>query len=121
MTKRAPKAPKLPDPPEGLSLLAGEFWRVTVAEYEFEPHHLRLLDGAAKAWDRAEAAHAEVEAAGMTFVDRFGQPRAHPAVDIERHYRTLFASLMRELGLDRAPAGESRPPTIPANHRLRVS
>lgn len=95
------------------------WWRAVVDEYDLEPHHLRLLQLAAEAWDSAQAARAAIERDGMTFVDRFGSPRARPEVAIERDSRTAFARLVRELDLDCAPPSSSpRPPALNSNRRL---
>ena len=78
-------------------------WCSTVdRDYELEPHHRRLLVLAAEAWDRASQAREEIEQAGAYFTDRFGSPKAHPALSVERDSRTAFARLVRELELDAA-------------------
>jgi phage terminase small subunit len=83
-------------------------------EYELEPHHVRLLTLAAEAWDRAAAAREVVDRDGMTFADRFGQPKPRPEIAIERDSRIGFARLLRELGLD-----VEKPPEAPRMPRTR--
>jgi hypothetical protein len=46
---------------------------------------------------------------GITFVDRLGYPRKHPALSIEENSRLQFARLMRELDLDGEPLPDPRP------------
>jgi phage terminase small subunit len=78
-----------------------------------EPHHVRLLTLACEAWDRCQQARELLATEGLTFEDRFGQPRARPEVSIERDSRIGFARLVRELALDgEGPPEAPRPPGI---------
>jgi phage terminase small subunit len=95
--------------PSHLKAATQKWWHAVTDEYDLEPHHLRLLQLAGEAWDSAQAARAAIKRDGMTFVDRFGSPRARPEVAIERDSRLAFARLVRELALD-AAAPDSRPP-----------
>ena len=101
--------------PRHLNPATRKWWESVVAEYELEPHHVRLLTLAGEAWDRCVEAREALAANGLTFTDRHGSPRARPEVGIERDARIAFARLLRELGLDVLPPSESRPPTIAAN------
>lgn len=107
------------EPPEHLSEAARGFWRDVLEDYALEVHHLRLLRAACESWDRAEEARQRIESEGAYFLDRFEQPKAHPAVDVERKSRDQFRMLIRELGLDVAPPAESRGPAAPANANRR--
>jgi len=82
------------------------------AEYDLEPHHLRLLVLAGRAWDRGEEARAVLDKDGLTVLDKWGVPKAHPLVAVERDSRIAFARLLRELALDVSEPSESRPPAI---------
>ena len=83
------------------------------AEFELQDHHLHLLRLAAEALDRAEQARVIIEREGIIIMDRFEQPRTHPAVAIERDSRIAYARLLRELDLDtEAPRQASRPPEL---------
>lgn len=96
--------------PKHLARDTAAWWRATVAEYEdMEDHHVRLLTLCAEAWDRAEQARVLLAEHGITFVDRYGQPRARPEVNIERDARIAFARLLRELDLDGEPEPDPRP------------
>jgi len=87
--------------PPGHLRPATQRWFTSVLEdFDLEPHHIRLLTLAAEAWDRGQAAREVVDANGMTFLDRFDQPKARPEVAIERDSRIGFARLLRELALD---------------------
>ena len=96
----APPPRSLPQPPDHLSEESAAWWHQAVQDFDFEPHHLRLLQAACEALDRAQAAREQVANTGLTFVDPGGSIKANPAVAIERDARTLFARLVRELNLD---------------------
>lgn len=102
--------PKTTAPPEHLSKDAATWWSAVVAAYVLEDHHLRLLTEAAVSWDRAQEARRIIERDGIVVIDRFGQPREHPAVKVETASRTLYARLMRELDLDGEPLPDPRLP-----------
>lgn len=70
------------------------------ANYNFESHHFRLLQLAGEAWDRGQAAREAIGEHGLTYLDRYGNPRPRPEVAIERDARIAFARLIRELGID---------------------
>lgn len=89
-----------------------KWWRNVVKEYELEPHHIRILTLAAEAWDRGQQARQIIAEEGLTYEDRFGQPRARPEVAIERDSRIGFARLVRELGLDAESPDSPRPPSV---------
>jgi phage terminase small subunit len=109
----------LPAPPAHLSEPSQAWWRAVVADYEFGPHHLRLLEAAADAWERMVAARAVLQHEGLT-VDTEHGPRKHPCVAIEHDAAIRFARLMRELDLDsEGPRPElyARPPGLRSNRR----
>jgi phage terminase small subunit len=84
-----------------------------VATYQMEPHHLRLLQLACEAWDRASDARQEIGEIGMTFIDKHGSPHPVPQVGIERDARIAFARILRELDLDaEPPKSPSQPPSL---------
>ena len=96
--------------PEHLREATREWFVAVLRDYDLEPHHVRLLTLAAEAWDRAQEARETLAAEGSYFVDRFGAPRAHPAVAVERDSRVAFARLLRELDLDGEPPADVRLP-----------
>lgn len=104
MTARSPKAPK------HLQAATRRWWTAVVGEYELEDHHIRLLTLAAEAFDRCVAARETIEAEGAYYTNRFGEPRAHPAVAVERDSKIQFARLLRELDLDGGPEPDPRIP-----------
>ncbi|MBS3649670.1 hypothetical protein KEU06_13740 [Pseudaminobacter sp. 19-2017] len=82
-----------------------------VSDFEMEEHHFKLLLAAAESWDRVCAAREVIDRDGMTYTDRFGQPKARPEIGIERDNKVLLARLLRELALDGVDAPDApRPP-----------
>ncbi len=106
-----------PKAPAHLETATAAWWLEVVTTWELDAHHVRLLTLAAEAFDRAVQAREILRQRGLTFKDRFGQPKPRPEVAIERDSRTGFARLLRELDLDvDGPREEPRPPTL---HRMR--
>ena len=83
------------------------WWSEVVREWSLEEHHQRLLTLASEAWDRATQARETLKKAGAYYKDRFGQPKEHPALGVERDSRIAFARLIRELDLDTSPVPET--------------
>lgn len=108
-------------PPSHLAVPTRQWFSAVLAEYALEPHHVRLLTLAAEAWDRGVMAREALAEHGMTYLDRFDQPKSRPEIAVERDSRVAFARLLRELGLDLEPSNESRPPTIQGNSSLKVA
>jgi P27 family predicted phage terminase small subunit len=97
-------------PPRHLSD-ASRKWFAQVSEaYDLESHHLRILQAAAEAWDRAQAARELVTAEGLVVTSRLGERKPHPAVAIERDARAAFLRATRELGLDLDQPGAAEMP-----------
>jgi phage terminase small subunit len=90
-----------------------------VRDYKLEPHHLRLLQAAAEAWDRAVDAQSILARDGLVIAGREGGLRPHPAVSIRRDAEVSFARLLRELDLDTEPPSDARssPPALRSNRR----
>jgi phage terminase small subunit len=111
---------KNPRPPSHISKPMKAWWRLTVADFSLEAHHLRLLELACTAWDRCEQARKAIAENGATFSDDRGNVRARPEVTIERDARIAFARLVRELDLDvdGPPDARSSPPGLRSNRRI---
>jgi phage terminase small subunit len=103
--------------PEGLAPATAAWFRSVVRDYALEPHHIRLLTLACRAWDRAEEARAVLDVEGLTVKDRYGCSKTHPCIAIERDYRTQFARMVRELDLDTEVPRSARvgPPALRSN------
>ena len=103
MTQNGPPPPPSGRPakaPKGLQPASRRLWRATIAAYACEPHHLAILEAACRELDRAERAEAMIRRDGEYLKDRYGSPKAHPALAVARSSRLAVARLLRELGLD---------------------
>lgn len=89
-------------PPQHLRLPTRRWFAEVSGRYSFESHHFRLLQLAGEAWDRGQTAREAIADHGLTYLDRYGNPRPRPEVAIERDSRIGFARLIRELGIDDA-------------------
>lgn len=112
--------PERPRPPSHLREATAAWFTDVVTEFELEPHHVRLLTLAGEAWDRCEQTREALAEHGLTYLDRFDQPRSRPEVAIERDSRIAFARLVRELALDVNEPGDVRSPSIAGNGALKL-
>lgn len=116
-------ADRLPTAPSGLSTRARRLWRAVVGEYELAASELEVLNQALGCLDRADQAGAVVTAEGVTVLDRYGTPKAHPAADVEARNRALFAAMVRQLGIkvtDGSPRSRrAKPGPKPRSARIR--
>ncbi|MDE2456678.1 MAG: P27 family phage terminase small subunit [Burkholderiales bacterium] len=87
-------------PPRHLSAEARQLWQRLQAEYGIDDSAgLALLRAAAEAFDRSQQARALIAQEGLMLPDRFGAPKPHPAVAIERDSRTQLLAALRALKL----------------------
>jgi phage terminase small subunit len=93
--------------PKHLEISTQKWVKSVLSDFELDEHHHKLLVLAAESWDRAVAARTVIDAEGMTYNDRFGQPKARPEIAIERDSRISFARLLRELALDGVDSPEA--------------
>jgi len=99
--------------PGHLRAVTKKWFRLVLAEYDFEPHHLKLLTLVCEAWERAQDAQVVLSKEGLTYNDRFGCPRPRPEVKIKEQAEIIFARLIRELNLDiEPPKSPGRPPGL---------
>jgi phage terminase small subunit len=87
-------------------------------DYALEPHHDRLLQLAAEAWDRCQQARQVLATDGLFVESRQGL-KPHPAVAIERDSRLAFARLIAQLSLDDVD-GPATDPTRDAKRSTRA-
>lgn len=97
--------------PRHLAVATRRWVEQVATDYVLESHHLRLLLLAGESWDRVTEARETLKAEGLTIDGRFGK-KAHPAVNIERDNKIMFARMVRELGLDAEEPDASRPPRV---------
>ena len=99
-------------PPVHLSAAGAVLWARLQHDFALvDPAALQLLQRCCEAADAADAAHAIVAAEGQTYTNRFGEPRPHPAVAIERDARTAVRQHLHEMQLT-APLPDSQIPRI---------
>src|SRR5690348_2616603 len=92
--------------PDRLSAEAQRLWDRIVADYQVEDAAGRLiLQSGLEAFDRLREAQRLLELEGLLCRDRFGQPRPHPAILIERDCRTQLLAAFRLLRLEPGEAG----------------
>ncbi len=87
----------MPYAPRHLSPKTRQWWKRYVKENNLGEAQLQILTLAGEAWDRNAQARSLLEEQGLTYTDRFGQPRARPEIDIERNAKLTFEKLMRSL------------------------
>jgi hypothetical protein len=105
-----------PKPAAHLSRRAKELWVQVTRDYVLESHNLELLRIALEALDRCEEARKILASEGIIALDRYGAPKAHPAVAIERDSRLAAARLWRELDLEGEPLPDPRMPRRRGGH-----
>ena len=96
-------------PPGYLSLGAKRLWRSVVAEaaFSFESHHLKQLEIACAALDRAEKARHDIDQAGQMIAGRYGFA-VNPLIAVERESQRTVLRALASLHLD-APIPEPSP------------
>jgi P27 family predicted phage terminase small subunit len=90
---------KRPEPPAHLSKKMKAFWRSVFQRKTLQEYQIEILLKACEAHDRAEQARRILKREGLTYEDRFGQPRSRPEVAIERDSRAQYAKLLDQAGL----------------------
>jgi len=96
-----------PKSPKHLRAPTQRWFQAMIEQFEFESHHLRILQAACEAWDRCQLCREAIRREGMTTIDRFGQVRPHPLLATERDSRLAFAKLLKDLHLDSEPSGDA--------------
>ncbi len=100
-------------PPKHLSEKAKKLWKKLLSEYQIDDTAgLSILQAGLEAYDRAEAARVQIEADGLTILDKFNQTKPHPLIACERDSRAAFLHAMRMLNFDLEPKHDrpGRPP-----------
>ena len=95
-----------PKCPTGLSKRSRDLWSAVLADYDLGPAELEVLRGALVSLDRADEAAEVLKTDGLSTVDRYGSPKAHP--------------LLQSSGLPPTPARAVTSSNVPSP-RLRKS
>lgn len=86
--------------PKHLSAAAKRLWQQLKTEYVLDDVAAEvLLESLCESFDRIKAAREQIARDGMVILDRFGAPRAHPAVNIEHAARMQLVRAIRALRL----------------------
>jgi P27 family predicted phage terminase small subunit len=76
------KKPTPIKPPSHLSTASKKWFSNVLADFDLEESDRKLLTLAAESWDRATLARETIAKEGLTYTDRLGNIRKHPAVTI---------------------------------------
>lgn len=88
----------IPRAPSDLSPAARKLWAKLHADYLIDDAaRLATLHEGLRAYDRAQEAAAILAKGGVVVLDRYGVPKAHPAVDVEYKSRAQFLAAMKQL------------------------
>ena len=101
-----------PKPPiDGLSDAALDRWREINRDWFLELPAQMILAAALQSFDRMIQAKSIVDAEGLVVLDRFSQPRPHPAALLERDARSAMERSLKSLNLDLEAVGQIGRPT----------
>jgi P27 family predicted phage terminase small subunit len=90
--------------PRVLSAEARKRWRKLAGEYSIEDQGgLAVLQAHCEAYDRMCECQRQIRKDGATFLDRWGQVRAHPLLAAERDSRAAMLACLKQLCLDLEP------------------
>jgi len=91
-------------PPSDLSADAAQRWSALVEEFGVrDAAGLETLHVGLRSFDVSQTLAAVLERDGPIFLDRFGQPRAHPALPALRDARALYLHAIRWMNFDAVP------------------
>ena len=100
MAKRSILSPISERAPCHLSPEAKEWFNSVIRDYSLDHGGLALLRTCAEAWDRMQSARKILATKGLTYSDKFSNPRARPECKIENDSRITFMKALRQLNLD---------------------
>jgi hypothetical protein len=90
---------KTPSAAQSSSKKMKAFWISVFERKDLEPYEAMIFLKACEAHDRADQARRILKREGLTYQDRFQQPRARPEVSIECRGRATFAKLLGQINL----------------------
>lgn len=94
---------KPPPPPKGAGPSGKKLWKAVHDDWTLEAGEVILLTEACRTVDALDELQKSVDTEGAIVPDRFGSPRAHPALVEARQLRVTLARLLAAL---RLPDGE---------------
>ena len=106
-------------PPSDLGPAGIAYWKRIVKAWKLDAHQPEILAQACRCLDVIAKAESAMAATGPIVVDRFGQQKPAPSVNVIRDYRGLFARLVRELALS-TPDESERPPGLSNRYKGRA-
>lgn len=96
--------------PSDLGKAGRKFWRKVLQQFTLEDEHdLERLHVAATCLDFISKYRQVLEEEGQFFLDRYNQPKEHPAAEGIRKNQICYLRAIRELGLD-LDTSDTRPP-----------
>jgi P27 family predicted phage terminase small subunit len=97
-----------PKPPVNMGKQGRKLWIATMKGAKAAEHDLVLLETACRSLDRLHICRARLATEGLTMAGRYGQPVAHPLIEIERVAAAEFRAALKLLGLHKQiPKGVS--------------
>lgn len=90
---------KAPRPPQTLGAAGRALWRAVLDGYDLDAGELRILELACEARDDAASARLAIVADGVVSHGRYGQPIAHPAVQMARQAEASVSRLLGQLNV----------------------
>jgi hypothetical protein len=88
-----------PNAPSHLTEESRTLWAKLLDSFALEDHERDMLRVTLEARDRANQARDLLDADGLTYVNRFGDPHVRPEVKVEHDARRLYLAGMRQLSL----------------------
>jgi P27 family predicted phage terminase small subunit len=93
-------------PPKGLAKHGETLWKRTMMGSKALQHDLELLETACQLLDRIHQCRSSLATDGLVSHGRYGQPIAHPLIEIEARAMSEFRACLKMLGLhEQVPKG----------------
>ncbi|GEN22175.1 hypothetical protein HCU01_01240 [Halomonas cupida] len=102
-------------PPSKLSTEARRLYTALATDYDItDEAGLALLRSVAESRTLIDECQKVISAEGITYLDRYGQPKPHPLLAVSRDARGQMMSALKALNLDLEPLRDAagRPPTL---------
>ena len=101
------KMPARPKPPSYLNARSKAIWRSLSDEFGIDDAAgILLLTSVCECHERVAVAREMIDREGAVVADRWGTPKTHPAVAVERAARSALLASLRALNLDIKPVAD---------------